>query len=104
VYGEQLPNKLREILTSGIPVTINSDDPAYFGAYVNANYEFIAGIAGLGPVELAHLARNSFKASFIPATAKQQAYQKIEEVLLQWTKEQQQKQQQLQPDVGVMVL
>lgn len=40
VYGPQLTGRLQQMLSSGIPVTINSDDPAYFGpAYLNANYE-----------------------------------------------------------------
>jgi adenosine deaminase len=66
VYSGQLEAKIREVLSSGLRVTINSDDPAYFGAYVAGNYEWVAGVAGLGPDELAQLAANSFEASFLP--------------------------------------
>jgi adenosine deaminase len=58
-------HNLRELLDAGLVVTVNSDDPAYFGGYVNANY--VAAFEAL-PLELAHakqLARNSFAASFL---------------------------------------
>jgi len=55
---------LKRMFDAGLLVTINSDDPAYFGGYVGENY---AGVAGLGftTEELATLARHSFEASFI---------------------------------------
>lgn len=99
VYGAQLPEKLCQMLTSGIPVTINSDDPAYFGAYVNGNYEFIAGLAGLGADDIAALAQNSFNASFLPEEQKAAAFRQVQHVLAAWKAEQpaaqQQEQQQL---------
>jgi adenosine deaminase len=94
VYGPQLPQKLCEVLTSGIPVTINSDDPAYFGAYLNSNYEYIASISHLGADDLAQLARNSFTASFISEDEKAAAHQQVDAVLEAWKAEQQQQQQQ----------
>jgi adenosine deaminase len=91
VYGSDLPAKLNQMLTSGIPVTINSDDPAYFGpAYLNDNYEFIARVGALGPDQLAQLAKNSFSASFIDDAAKAAAHGQIDEVLAAWKSEQQQ--------------
>ena len=47
-------------------VTINSDDPAYFGGYVNANYRAAAHGRGLDRQQLATIARNSFLGSFLP--------------------------------------
>lgn len=88
VYAGQLPAKLCEVLDSGIVVTINSDDPAYFSGYLNANYEYIASVASLGPDDIAKLARNSFAASFIPGEQKLQAYAQIRDILQAWKDEQ----------------
>lgn len=54
-----------EMLRRGLHVTLNSDDPAYFGGYVNANYAELARAVGLTRAQLAQLARNSFEGSFL---------------------------------------
>jgi len=56
-----------DLLRRGVRVTVNSDDPAYFGGYVGDNYVALAEEAGLAPAELARLAINSFEASWLPA-------------------------------------
>jgi adenosine deaminase len=53
------------MLRAGLRVTINSDDPAYFGGYVNDNYRAAATGRGLTRDDLATLARNSFLGSFL---------------------------------------
>jgi adenosine deaminase len=53
------------MLKLGLRATINSDDPAYFGGYVNDNYRAVAGGRGLDRDDLATLARNSFLGSFL---------------------------------------
>jgi adenosine deaminase len=53
------------MLKAGLLVTVNSDDPAYFGGYVDDNYSAIAASLGLDDTTLADLARNSIRASFI---------------------------------------
>jgi len=53
------------MLELGLRATINSDDPAYFGGYINDNYRAAAAGRGLGREELAILARNSFLGSFL---------------------------------------
>ena len=58
------------MLAEGLRVTINSDDPAYFGGYVNANYRAAAEARGLGVDQLAVLARNSFLGSFLSEAEK----------------------------------
>jgi adenosine deaminase len=55
---------LRAMLEAGLLVTVNSDDPPYFGGYVNDNYEAVRTHLGLERAALAELARNSFRASF----------------------------------------
>ncbi len=55
------------MLARGLAVTINSDDPAYFGGYIDDNYAAVATELGLERAQLAEMARNSFDASFLAA-------------------------------------
>jgi len=55
---------IARMLRLGLRATINSDDPAYFGGYINANYRAVAGL--LSREDLVTLARNSFLGSFLP--------------------------------------
>ena len=55
---------LKRMLDLGLNVSINSDDPAYFGAYIADNYRNVAGALGLGAEEITRLARNSIESSF----------------------------------------
>lgn len=57
---------VKRMLDAGILTTIHSDDPAYFGGYMNANFEATAAGLGLSEAEVVQLARNSFTASFLP--------------------------------------
>ncbi|MCZ8194097.1 MAG: adenosine deaminase [Brevundimonas sp.] len=54
-----------EMLRQGLHVTLNSDDPAYFGGYVNDNYRALARAVGLGREDLVRIARNSFEGAFL---------------------------------------
>jgi adenine deaminase len=58
------------LLRRGVAVTINSDDPAYFGGYIADNYRATANALDLKPEELVHCAENAARASFLPAPAK----------------------------------
>jgi adenosine deaminase len=64
-------HNLKRLLQRGLCVTINSDDPAYFGGYLNENYLAVQRGLGMTRDELAQLARNSFEASFLPPPQKQ---------------------------------
>jgi adenosine deaminase len=61
---------LKRMLDLGLKATVNSDDPAYFGGYLNQNYMAVAEATGLTKAELAALARNSFAGSFLDEAAK----------------------------------
>jgi adenine deaminase len=65
VVADMKQHPLPQMLAEGIIVTINSDDPAYFGGYVNENYAAVSDILGNDKELLAQLARNSFSASFL---------------------------------------
>jgi adenosine deaminase len=56
---------LREMLSKGIKATVNSDDPAYFGGYLNQNFYEIQEALDLSKVELVLLAKNSFQHSLL---------------------------------------
>ncbi len=56
---------LRHMLQAGLKATVNSDDPAYFGGYVNANFIAVADALDLARDEIVTLARNSFTGSFL---------------------------------------
>lgn len=56
---------LREMMEAGLLVTVNSDDPAYFGGYVGDTYHAVREALGLGQEQLRELARNSFRAAFL---------------------------------------
>jgi adenine deaminase len=67
VVDDLAQHPLRRMLLAGLKATVNSDDPAYFGGYVNANFIAVAAALNLGRDELITLARNSFTGSFLPA-------------------------------------
>ena len=58
-------HNILRLLHEGLLVTVNSDDPAYFGGYVCANYEALVEHLNLSEKELRSLVRNSFEASFL---------------------------------------
>jgi adenosine deaminase len=71
VFDTLQQHNLPALLRSGLCVTLNSDDPAYFGGYLNQNYvETFAALPTLGAREAYTLARNSFEASFAGAADK----------------------------------
>ena len=65
VVDELNRHPLRKMLDAGLSVTLNSDDPAYFGGYVNENYQAMQEHLGISDATLARIARNSFNASFL---------------------------------------
>lgn len=64
-------HNLKRLLDRGLCVTVNSDDPAYFGGYVLENYLAVQQGLGLSRQDLVRLAHNSIQASFLPAADKQ---------------------------------
>ncbi len=63
-------HNLKRMLDRGLRVTINSDDPAYFGGYLLDNYRAVQAALGLSVEEVRRLAANSIEASFLDETAK----------------------------------
>jgi adenosine deaminase len=68
VYGRMEDHALPALLDRGLCVTVNCDDPAYFGGYVNDNFRALfAAFPRLGIEHARQLAANSFEASFVSA-------------------------------------
>ncbi len=67
VFKRLQDHNLRKLLEAGLKVTINSDDPAYFGGYIAQNFVDTAHALQLSRSELKRIARNSLEASFVSA-------------------------------------
>ena len=67
------------IALAGLVATVNSDDPAYFGGYLNENFTQTFAATGLQAEHAYTLARNSFEASFIDAAAKARYVDRLNE-------------------------
>jgi adenosine deaminase len=65
VFDDLTKHTLKDLLDRGVAVTVNSDDPAYFGGYVNANYLATIDALKLNDAEVYTIIRNSFEASFV---------------------------------------
>jgi adenosine deaminase len=70
VVKDLAQHNFAKLLRAGVVVTVNSDDPAYFGGYIGDNYRAITRAVGLTRDEVIHVAENAVRASFLPATAK----------------------------------
>ena len=66
VIHDVADSPVKRMLDLGICATVNSDDPAYFGGYVNANFKAVAEALDLSRKQLTQLAENSFTGSFLP--------------------------------------
>lgn len=71
VVDDMAQHNIRRLLQQGVHVTVNSDDPSYFGGYMNDNFVAITEALSLSNDELKKLAQNSFEASFISDAEKQ---------------------------------
>ncbi len=80
VVDDMAAHPLRRMMELGLFVTVNSDDPAYFGGYVNENYAAVQDALGLSRADLAALARNSIEASFLEPEAKRALVAEIDSV------------------------
>ena len=78
VYKRIEDHNLKRLLEAGLCVTVNSDDPAYFGGYIAANFDAVRAGLGLSREDMRKLAANSIEASFLSAMDKARWQEKIE--------------------------
>ena len=77
---EKLENHpLKKMLNAGLMVSINSDDPAFFGGYIGDNYQAVADALNLSCDELITCARNSFKSSFLDESEKEAYLKRLDD-------------------------
>ena len=78
VFPSLADHNLGRMLDAGIAVTINSDDPAYFGGYINENFTQTFAALGLSAQQAWQLAANSFQASFVDASLRRDYLQRLD--------------------------
>lgn len=84
VIKDLADHNLPRLLAAGLKVMINSDDPAYFGGYVNENYTQLFAATGMGAPEAYQLARNSLEASFAGEAQKAEWIAKLDAIFAQF--------------------
>ncbi len=72
---------LKQMMESGLKVTVNSDDPAYFGGYMTANFLSVVEALNLSKEEIATLCRNSIEGAFLTDEEKEPHIARIDELL-----------------------
>ena len=80
VFPTLAQHNLGQLLDAGIVATVNSDDPAYFGGYINQNFSQTFAALGLSAQHAWQLAQNSFEASFIDERLKRQYQERLQGV------------------------
>ena len=80
MVNDMKEHNIRRLLQQGVHVTVNSDDPSYFGGYMNDNFIAIQQALDLSNEELKQLATNSFEASFISDQEKQKWIAEIKKI------------------------
>lgn len=80
VINDIKDSPVKRMLDLGLHVTVNSDDPAYFGGYINQNFNAVSDALDLSANEIVTLARHSFEGSFLSDTEKQAHLNKVNAV------------------------
>ncbi len=80
VFPNLADHNLGALLAAGLCATVNSDDPAYFGGYINENFTQTFAATGLTAQHAYQLARNSFEASFASEAVKRAGIDKLAQV------------------------
>ena len=81
VVDDLVHHPLRRMMDKGLMITVNSDDPAYFGGYVNDNYRAVSDALRLGRDEIVAIVRNGIRASLMTAANKERALADVDRVI-----------------------
>lgn len=82
IVKEMTQHPIRVMLNKGLKATVNSDDPAYFGGYMNENYMSITESLHLTKSELVQLAKNAFEVSFMEEEKKKFWMERVDDLLV----------------------
>lgn len=78
VFGEMKAHNIKQLMDLGLRVTVNSDDPAYFGGYVTENFLAVQEAFALSREEICGLARNGVRAAFLDDTRRSELLEELE--------------------------
>jgi len=81
VFSNMKEHNLKKLMDKGLKVTINSDDPAYFGGYMNQNFIETAEALALSKEDLANISKNAFEAAFLSTPEKEAYIAKVDALL-----------------------
>lgn len=81
VFASMEQHPLKILLDKGLCITVNSDDPAYFGGYLNENFIAASDALKLTQAEIYQLVQNSFKSSFLEESIKKRYLKELDDVL-----------------------
>jgi adenosine deaminase len=81
VFPDLAQHNIGQLLDAGLKATINSDDPAYFGGYINENFLQTFAATGLSAAQAVQLARNSFEGSFVDGATRQRYFDRVDETV-----------------------
>jgi len=81
VFDHMADHNILDLLEQGLKVTVNSDDPAYFGGYINNNFEALHTELKMNQKQAAQLAMNSFDASFVEEKQKSHMHHRLKDFL-----------------------
>jgi adenosine deaminase len=81
VFPDLALHNIGQLLDAGLKATINSDDPAYFGGYINENFLQTFAATGLSAAQAVQLARNSFEGSFVDGATRQRYFDRVDETV-----------------------
>ncbi len=84
VFPDLGQHNMARLLDAGLLATVNSDDPAYFGGYVNDNFLQLFAATGMGAEQAYVLAANSFKASFVPQALRDAWVQELQQTFIRF--------------------
>lgn len=82
VFNSIAEHNFKRLLDLGLCITVNSDDPAYFGGYLAENLEAVQEGLGLSGGDIYRLAKNSFVATFLPDDKKQELLRELDNYFL----------------------
>ncbi|MGB5706917.1 MAG: adenosine deaminase, partial [Arenicellales bacterium] len=81
VVDRMQDHPLKKMLDAGLQVTVNSDDPAYFGGYMNENFHAVADALELNVQQLSTLASNAIEAAFVGSDRKQSLHKELHDYI-----------------------
>jgi adenosine deaminase len=81
VFEAMVNHNLKELLDMGLCITLNSDDPAYFGGYILENFQEARSALNLSQQDIVQIVKNSFRASFLSEEAKQVYIDRVDDFI-----------------------